>query len=87
MNKDIQQYLENNNATIRFTKNSKIEVTYDYGQLGKVESYDSFEQMFNWIKFDAYKQKQTQKLKLEISGRQTGKTSRLIDAMVNEIFW
>lgn len=83
MNKEIQEYLETNNVTISFTKNGKIEVNYNYGQLGKVESYDSFEQMFNWIKFDAHKQ--TQKLELEISGRQTGKTSRLIDAMVKHI--
>lgn len=83
MNEDIQKYLKNNNATISFTNDCKVEVTYDYGQLGKVEQYDSFNQMFNWIKWDVYNQ--SIKLELEISGRQTGKTSRLVDAMVKHI--
>lgn len=83
MNKETQQYLKNNNATISFTNDGKIEVTYNYGQLCRIEQYPSFEDMFDSIKWDIYNQ--SLKLELEISGRQTGKTSRLIDAMVKHI--
>ena len=84
MNKEIQQYLQNNNATIRF-ENNKIIVNRVYkdtvGLL--VDRYNSFDDLFEGVKWESYKS--TLKLQVEISGRQTGKTSRLIDAMGDHI--
>jgi hypothetical protein len=82
MNREIQKYLEYNNASIRFNR-GEIEVTYTYGDLGKVETYKNFDDLFEGIKWESYES--TLKLQVEISGRRTGKTSRLIDAMGDHI--
>lgn len=82
MNKEIRQYLENNNAYLHFNR-GEIEVTYTYGELGKVEIYKNFDDLFEGIKWESYKS--TLKLQVEISGRRTGKTSRLIAAMGDHI--
>ena len=82
MNRKIQEYLENNNATIRFDR-GEIEVTYIYGDKGKIETHPSFESMEKHIEYEIYKD--SYDIEVEISGRQTGKTTRLCKAVASHV--
>jgi len=82
MNRGIQKYLENNNATIEFNE-GKIEVVYNYGEVGKVDTYKNFDNLFDDIKYKQYAD--NIKLELEISARQVGKTTRLVESMKNHL--
>jgi hypothetical protein len=81
--KEIEDYLRDNNASIRFTNDKRVEVKYDYGEKGKFDSYQNLDELFSDIPYQKYKE--SLDLYVEISGRQTGKTTRLIEAMYEHL--
>jgi len=85
MNDKYKNWLENNLATIEFLHENKITLRYliNHKQPYCIR-FDNFNEVYRYINLKI-KEENRSDLYVEISGRQTGKTTRMIDDMVKHI--